>query len=731
MTDKRIEQAIDQNLFGLQVTEGEMQQIIARAYAGDRPRRQLRLVLVTALIILLLAATALAVIQMSRVFVSDGASDMVPHGGRLILYKWREGLFEVNPETGEESALTLKDPAAWHAIPDINLLQDEGQLFALSYQQQAITPFGIQNGRVTLGSPIPLAGLKDQYPSSAALSEGILGILQEGRLQLYPLDGSPSRSLDLPGVRQIIPYGAGRYAGLMEERVQGTPESRLVVIDRDSGDIQVLASLDPGLRVSRLAHIPGSPLVFEANNALFACDERGQVRQAASLVRGDVYAMHMLDERRVAVASDSLILLRHIGPGDAQNKLTVLDPLGRGEDYKDFILKHPDIELSFPLFAGEDTKDRFLKDLQAQSPEVDIYLLRDQNLMAMIKEKGYALNLAEDQALAAFGQELYPPFQAFFSQDAGLYGIPKKAFLPCLAYNQEAFATLGLKVPATWTAFFELLHDWLTNLKDRHPEYTLMPFQYDNTLEVLLTKYLDEQAAKGRALRVNTPAMKELLKRYKAARAADPGEKSRSGQTHLFHLVDLPYKGTGFTALPLSFEPDSRPVLSFPQDSFSYFVVNPYSKNREAALQFLRSYVASMPPNIRLLLTPSVDSPIENPEYAGQRQAYESRLQGLQEQLKTAAGAEKNQLEEQVKNTRRLIADLAAYNRYLVSPRDIADYKTFSGMVYLSPMNPMPDLIASHPEMFREFDSKPDDDVETFLIRLQGMLETRMKDKTR
>ena len=45
MTDKRIRQAIDQNLFGLTVTEGEMQQLITRAYQGDRPRRQLRVVL--------------------------------------------------------------------------------------------------------------------------------------------------------------------------------------------------------------------------------------------------------------------------------------------------------------------------------------------------------------------------------------------------------------------------------------------------------------------------------------------------------------------------------------------------------------------------------------------------------------------------------------------------------------------------------------------------------------
>lgn len=694
MTDKRIEQAIDNNLFGLQVTEGEMQQIITRAYAGERPRRRLSLVLVTALLIVALAATALAVIYASRVFVSEGSSDMVPHGDRLILYKWREGLFEVHPETGEETALTLRAPAAWHAIPDPRLLTEEGQLFVLSYEKKALIPFGIQDDIVSLGSPFPLPDLREDYQSTAVLSDGILAVLQK-------------------------------------EQVQGSSKSRLVVIDRDSGEICPLADLDPGLRVSQLAFTPGSPLVFEANNALFTCDEKGYVQQVASLVRGDVYALYMLDEHLAAVASDSLILLRSIRPAGQQKRLTVLDPLGRGEDYKDFILQHPEIELSFPLFAGEDTEERFIQDMEAQSREVDIYLLRDRNLMAHIQEKGHALNLAGDPALSAFMKDLYPPFQAFFRQGEGQYGIPKTVFLPCLAYNQEAFGELGFKVPATWTDFFRFLQTWLSGLSDQHPDYTLMPFRYDNTLDLLLAKYLDERAANGLPPTVNTPVMQELLTLYKTARALDPQKKGQPSQTHLLHLVDVPYRGASFTALPLSFDPGSRPVLSLPRDSFSYFVVNPYSDNQEAALSFLRSYVDNLPSYVKILVSQAVDAPVENPEYEGQRQEYESRLAGYQEQLKMATGEEKSRLEEQVGNTRRLLSDLEFYNRWLISPRDIADYQQFSGMVYLSSKNPIPDLVREHPEMFADIDTNPDFDVEGFLTRLDEMIETVMREQTR
>lgn len=661
----------------------------------------------------------------ARTLLHEGFSELAVVQGRIVLSLSENRLAMLDPVTFEESPLEKRHPEAWNQVQDGQLISDGRDLYLLSLQEEALYPIAFEGNEASLAEPIALPGLPQAYPRTVALSETGLAFLTDAGLTLLSLQGEAARSLPLKQVQALTPYGAGRYAAVLQKRVDGLLETHLVMLDAQSGETSPLARIAPGLRVSRMAWAPGSPLVFEANNALWAFREGEDIQMVASLVRGDVFGLYLLSPDRAVVALDSLIALRTINPAlvPAQKRLTVLDPLGRGEDYGAFLKEHGGVELVFPPFTGGETEERFIKDMVTRSEEIDIYLLKNQNLMATIRQKGYALDLAQDETLKAFAKDLYPAFLAFFQEGEAIYAVPKAVHLPVLAYNPEAFLALGLSVPTTWEEFFDLAIAWLSGLSDQHEDYFFEPFFYNTGIERLLTKYLDERAKNGLSLTCDTPAMKRLIQKYREANALAKDVPSQRGrERHLFHLTDVPYRGKQFSALPLVFEPGSQPALGFPTDSFSYFVVNPFSKNREEALAFLSLYEQNLPGYMRILISQSAVTPVEMASYPAQRAELDYRIAQVNGQLKTATGGEKNELQAQMESLTIQSDDLEANWRYEISPEDIKEYQGFSDKVYLSPMNPMVELTAAYPDLFAQIEDNPHFDASGFLKRLDEMI---------
>ncbi|NLW20607.1 MAG: extracellular solute-binding protein [Clostridiales bacterium] len=689
--------------------------------------------LLAPLIALVLAASLLPVSRAAqtdyaaRVFIHPGLSSMVVLDGQVYLSEYPETFVRLDPETGTKAPLALAGEG-WREAAIGQLLAGDGALYALNHDITRLYPLILSEDTVSLGEAISLPEMSIGWPPSAAISEGRLSILTNNVLTIMPLSGGEPVSHQLDSMTIHIPYGPNRFAAVQKKRVQGVLQSSLVTIDAQSGELTPLATLESGLNVDAMAWMPGSPLVISANTALFTLTEEGKLEKAASLVRGDVFGMAMLDPARALVALDSLIALRTIKPElqPAQARLTVLDPLGRGEDYAAFMLHHGDTELAFPTYTNEPAEERFRRDMLTRSDEIDIYLLKDQNLMATIKQKGFALSLSGNPGLAAFGAELYPAFGNFFTQDGQLYGVPKVAFPSSLAYRPEALADLGLEVPTTWAEYFDLGYQWLTSLADEHPDYYFEPIGYTTTIDTLLPNYLDERALNGQPYTMNTPVLRELLAKYRLVLDALSTERARGG-IHLFHLVDVPYPLDTYIELPMAFETGNKPVVGFPPDSFSYFVVNPYSKNHELALQFLTYFVDSMAPHLRMRLLSTMNKPIENPEYQTQKERLESERMEVANSLATAEGALHSELESQLQVLEAQLADLEE-SRWEVTQAQNDRYRRFTDNLYLNPFNPLPQLQAQYPALFAEIEDNPQFDAGIFLARLDEMIAAMLRE---
>lgn len=675
------------------------------------------------------AAQAQGADYRARVYVFNEMRDIIVYVGRILINEGPHGLTLLDPLSGEKASIQPADAAAWAALPPGRLLVDGETLYRLAYDLRTLHLLSLVGDSLLIQQELTLADLGAQYPQAVFIHQGELTLLAAGKLLILPLATGELRSLNLPDTHLIIPYVPGSYAALRQTRVEGSLQTELVAIDAKTGQVNPLVQVDAQLRVSSLAWQPGSPLVIEANTALWTLGEEGQLVKAASLVRGDVHYLSLLDQDRAVVGLDSLVAIRTINPAlaPAQARLTLLDPLGRGEDYAGYISRHGDTELAFPTFSLETVEERYRRDMLTCADEVDIYLLSDQNLMATIKRKGYALDLSGDEMLRSFAQDLYPPFAAFLTQGASLYGIPKKAFLPVIAYNKDAFADLGLPLPTTWAEYFDLGLAWQTGLADEHTDYSFTPIDYYTTLDTLLTQYLDERAANGLPLVVNTQAVQELVGKYRQVAAASTSRREAGG-IQLFTLVDVPYRGSEYQALPLRFDSASQPAFSLPPDSFNYFVVNPYTKNRAEAMAFLAAYVDSLSPYIRILLSQAVKTPVENPEYAARLAQLQSQDAQLMQQIKTAQGAQRSELESQQAIVLRQLQDLEEYERWDISAEDIAAYQAFSGQVYLNPFNPLPTLLTSYPDLFTAFEGNPEADIPAFLDRLDGMIATLLRE---
>jgi len=180
---------------------------------------------------------------------------------------------------------------------------------------------------------------------------------------------------------------------------------------------------------------------------------------------------------------------------------------------------------------------------------------------------------------------MYTPFQVAFSNNNRIVAGPKRIFLPMLSYNKEAFDKLGLIPPTTYQEFFEFYLSWKDDYAYKYPEYTVDSLEnYNMDLARLVKKYTDEMSKNNREARYQSESLQKVLEKYLAAHSIQSLDRE-SGAIPLFSIMDVPKKGS-YEYLPLTFETENVFVIDVSPDDFAYFVVNPYSKNKEEAITF-------------------------------------------------------------------------------------------------------------------------------------------------
>ncbi len=678
-------------------------------------KRKASFALVLAAVLVLAVTAALAVAYWQRgpetviLEHDDYIDSLVVHNGKLYSLQ-QNGLHEISPENREAD---ISYNLAWDQKDYENsiheLLSDQGVFYGLytsTEEPWRLYTLELVNGEVqrTLQNQFEMP--QDLWYTKAYIQNGkLVSQLKNDIIAIYDIAANQLTKLTVKDVYSIAAYKDGLALAIQYKREVFESKAVLSSIDLKTGETSTLTSMQSDYFLSNLAYNQETDTIYFADRSrIFSFKEGKAVTQVASFVQGDTSDLVLIDDDYAAITIDGSILsIRAINPDKAGDlkQLTIFERYGRGGEYEDFIKFNPDVDLVFYKDESGSVDELFVQHMITKNADVDIYCLTDPNLMQIIKDKGYYIDLAASETIKTKTADMYAPFQTAFTNEDEIVAIPKEVFLPMSTYNAAAFKDLGIAVPTTYEAFYDFCILWLTELGPKHPEYRLNPYDNDTYYETLLKRYADEMAHNGKEADFSSPTLQTVIEKFRAVEAL-PQLSYEQATEYLFYNYYFPTKTPEMTHMPLTFEKDNLFTLGMVPDNLAYFVINPYSKNQTEAIAFLDTYMASIENYVAMVLFKAENKVMENEAFQTNLKQMNEHIAQLEAQHEKAEPAEQKDLQIQIDNEKQAVENYEAEYRYAVKREDMDAYISYVPGLYWNPMNPILALGEAVPQTLPE-----------------------------
>lgn len=547
---------------------------------------------------------------------------------------------------------------------------------------------------------------------------------KQTQIATYSFADGEAKTVSLDGILCFDVMEDGRIIALRRETHWPDSIATLITITPDTGEATVWADVEAAGVITRIAYDSAADTAYLfARSEIFAVRQGGSLEPVDSFIAGDVIAAVLLPSGAALVVDDSLIIRNFAGAEqETARRLAILEPYGRGEEYRDFLTANPGVDLVFMGSDDRSGEERFIQDMATRSADIDVYVLSDTNLLSYIKQKGFYTDMAQSPAIQTLVNRMYAPLRSAYTLETQTVAFPKETFFEMLCYHRETFRSLGIAPPVTYEAYFDFCLAWLDSYADTYPDITLNPFANNIGLETLLARYADERARNDQSITYNTGIVKRTIEKYQAVQvAADKQDDLSANSTPLFYSYAIPCLGAedGYAYLPLTFEAGAEVAVTPQEGDFSYFVVNPYSDNTQDALALVASYDAARTGCETALLYEDTGGAIENAEYQSELARLHETLDMLETSSAQADSDDVKNLQEQIAAQKKRIAAYEKESRWAVSPGAITFYKEHADWLYINPFNPLTSLLnALGSGELRLLREKGSTDIEALLAEL-------------
>lgn len=404
-------------------------------------------------------------------------------------------------------------------------------------------------------------------------------------------------------------------------------------------------------------------------------------------------------------------LIRNLDPGQkAATKLKINDSSWSdsvSNAYYRFVNTHGDINVVLSRDYTESAN--LIEKMMNRDDSIDVYVLStSSNIYDALYNRGYLMELDGSPKAAALAERMYPALREGLSTDGHLVAVPVSLYGWTLGINEKALEKMGMKledVPDDWGGFLDFLAGLAEPLKESnvHLFYSGLnarDAKYD-LFNAIFEEYQRFVNANDPAMGYNTPLLRGLMQKldaidFVALGCAEP-EESEDGED-LVRYADyseelvLLQTGTGcsignfysdYTPVLMRVDPDvpARLVLEA-----SVAFINPFTKNPQAALEYIDDLVDNLASTVLYAVDPSLSEPVRgkwNEEYiADAKQVVED----LKAQLETVEPSEKQMLEESLRDAEENLEYFEKYG-WEVSPREIEWYHAHADTLAVAKFN--------------------------------------------
>ena len=369
-----------------------------------------------------------------------------------------------------------------------------------------------------------------------------------------------------------------------------------------------------------------------------------------------------------------------------------------------FVEAYPDIALKHRQVNKNDMLSFFTEQINLQSAEVDIFELPIGDTTQMVIDNGYYYPLNQAEHICEKVNGYKPFFQKAVMKDTDIAAISRTAEQYTLAYSEYALGQLGLiasDMPSTFMELMDFLLEWDDRVGDVAQQAEITPFGISNAqvkvelLVMVMDQYYALMKQDASAIPRYEADMAELLDKLSLVCSAIPegtGEQPyiASGErfghiqlndqrSYLFNVNGSFHPGrrslvhyesvSDFVPLALILPSQNAPVLFF---EGTLFLVNPYSAQKEQAMQWLTYYMESLPAKDAAAFDRNA-LPMESELYIAMKEHYTGEIETLKPRIEAAEGAVKSDLEMQLQTKQDKLYSLEQI-KWDISTQALEDY---------------------------------------------------------
>lgn len=529
--------------------------------------------------------------------------------------------------------------------------------------------------------------------------------LAGGSFEVCGIDGEISRA---------VAYSDGRLL-IQQYADQSYTRLRFMSYDPATDACEALCEVETeqyGQYEGMACDLESGAVYYTKQGEIFELDlKTGESSEAITDMPGTMYSSALaavLDGGYYAGASYDCYVFRNLHPEKRpETTLRIYD--GSYDDsvsraFYTFANSHG--EVATVLSRDYSSQNSLVEDMMNRSDDIDVYVISaDSADYQAVFGRGYMAELTENEVLRAAAERMYPAMREALSIDGELCAMPVSCYFWIPFVNRETMEKLGLEIgdiPTNWDDFL----DFLVELEGRLPEDgSIIPFDsYQSDVEArrsvfdrIFVSY--QQLLQADPDAVSTEQMAALLQKLERVDFRALGQPSeeevqneeyfdvRDGRT-VYYLFEM---NTGTTLeniakmqpLVMSLTADTPRMLAV---SASVAFVNPFSKNRELALEYIEGLVENLPESAEYVIFADKSEPVENRYYQDNMAQMQKSIDKLREQYASAEEADKQALMEMLDIAEENMKEYKQY-RFSISEADIVWLKQYADLLTLQGNN--------------------------------------------
>lgn len=533
-------------------------------------------------------------------------------------------------------------------------------------------------------------------------------------LELFDLQTGYNREMYMSSLDDLY---AGPEGSILVKQVDwktGEALAHFLKIDPASGDEEEIGAvnLSSGSDIIGMIADEKTGTYYYVNNGEIMADASMPLNPAEATAVNDcpiAYGARCLwtKDGMLLVWSSTAMLLRNTDPAARKEGFQlIIDDNVYSSAIVDSIFDFANVrEEATVVHHRNESSQSILQAMMNQDAGTDIYTLPyNSSEFDALRNRGFLADLGENADLAAAAERMYPYMRDAMSKDGKLSAIPLDVYGYMIGIRPESWKKSGLdeaELPHTWEAFF----DWIETLPEKLAGKDMNVFDQwmtrsefrSNILSMLLEQYQQWIAETGRDYAFNTPVLRNLLERmdrldYDALGLLEnqeegessgfmPAEKEyREPLIDMMCAVQMETWNDKNKILALAFEDGGQPALPV---RVSVAFVNPYSRNAEAAKEFLACVLKNNRPEIAYSIFADMTEPIPDPYAERNRKMIEGWIEEAKAMLEKAKDDdERAEWEERIQTFEKDIRETIE-NSWMISADAITDYQQRTNLIRL------------------------------------------------